>query len=157
MPSRIFQVEAAPDDFDRNLFPERLVGALGAVYRTHAAAADLFEDAICPDRDPEQRVGRRPRAGRLERLAIFLVGIDQGLHLFPQIDVAFAGAGEVLVALGEVEPQSDVEDLFNSTPTIRLHGPTACESRGKATLSRRPNRAWQSRWTSATLRQSPRA
>ena len=95
----VVQVEAPPDDLDRDFFLKTLVGALGAVDGAHAAAADVFDDPVRARASADQRVARRLRRAS-QGLAILFVGLDQGLHLFAQFAVAFAGARQVVVALG---------------------------------------------------------
>ena len=81
------EVETALHDFDGDFLLECLVCAHGPVDRSHAAASDVLDDLVMAEKHADQRVRRLGGRGRLEGLAILLIGLDQGDHFIEELAV----------------------------------------------------------------------
>src|SRR4051794_19394076 len=118
-------VHAPPDQLDRDTFFELLVGPFGQVDGPHATAADFTHHPVGADAlacCQRRSVFRKdPEDGSFDEVSEVGLGLQQRLHLKPQIAVALTVGVEKSSPLHLVELECPLQDGLDLLPTIPCH------------------------------------
>ncbi len=133
----LLRVRPVPQEFHGHLMLEVLFDARRPVYGAHAAAADLLDDLVAPDRspDPGKSCGSGNQlldalhGGRVDETRWPFVRDEQGTDFLAQLIVAGAGLLQPGVTGRSFSFQRGIEDFLDLPPTRWRHGGSIASSR----------------------------
>jgi hypothetical protein len=121
-------VHAAFDELDGDLLAKLTVGALRQINRTHAAAPQLFDEAINADLAIDVFINDRivcrfrfqqtQNSGFKKSLGIFIM-CQHRIYMFEQFGVVAAGAPDKIAAFLRGKDKRGIKYLFDLFPAFR--------------------------------------